>query len=97
MIRAALHLIRCLCARDHFNEKYLEDAIDKGAVACVTENVYAGKDQHQVVQLVVNDFQKAMALLARVLQQPATGTENDWVYWDQGKNYFGILCPPFDE
>lgn len=54
-----------MCKGLNFNEKYLEDAIDKGAVACVTENVYAGKDQKQVVQLVVNDVQKAMALLAR--------------------------------
>ncbi|MCG4840762.1 hypothetical protein L0P72_14555, partial [[Ruminococcus] torques] len=54
-----------MCKGLHFNEKYLEDAIAKGAIACVTENVYAGKDQDQVVQLVVNDVQKAMALLAR--------------------------------
>ena len=54
-----------MCKGLHFNEKYLEDAIEKGAVACVTENVYAGKDQDQFVQLVVNDVQKAMALLAR--------------------------------
>lgn len=33
-----------MCKGLHFNEKYLEDAIDKGAVACVTENVYAGKE-----------------------------------------------------
>lgn len=38
-----------MCKGLNFNEKYLEDAIDKGAVACVTENVYAGKDQKQVV------------------------------------------------
>lgn len=54
-----------MCKGLHFNAQYLEDAIEKGARSCVTEKVYDGKDRERVVQLVVSDVQKAMAVLAR--------------------------------
>jgi UDP-N-acetylmuramoyl-L-alanyl-D-glutamate--2,6-diaminopimelate ligase len=96
MIRAVLQPDTLfMCKGLNFNEKYLEDAIDKGAVACVTENVYAGKDQIKSCSWWSMTSKGNGSVGARVLQQPAQRElKGDRLYRDQGKNDFGILCPP---
>lgn len=57
-----------ICKGLHFNTQYLIDAIHKGAVAILSgqEQVEIVKAQQlRALQIVVNDVQKAMAVLAR--------------------------------
>lgn len=55
-----------ICKGLRFNPKYLLDAIQKGAVACLTQQVFDEElNSESVWQIVVTDVQKAMATIAR--------------------------------
>ncbi len=55
-----------ICKGLRFNPKYLLDAIQKGAVACLTQQVFDEElNGESVWQIVVTDVQKAMATIAR--------------------------------
>lgn len=52
-----------MCKGAHFRKEYLEDALDKGAFAYISEVVYAVKDADKPY-IIVSDIRKAMALIA---------------------------------
>lgn len=57
-----------ICKGLHFNTQYLIDAIHKGAVAILSSQAQVEivkAQQLRAIQIVVNDVQKAMAVLAR--------------------------------
>lgn len=51
-----------ICKGAHFNVKYLEGAIEKGAVCYVSENNYEG--YNDISYIIVNDIRRAMSVLA---------------------------------
>lgn len=52
-----------VCKGAHFLEKYLDDAIQSGAVCYISEKKYS-KATNECVEIIVNDIRKAMPVLA---------------------------------
>lgn len=58
------------CKGENFKSEYLIEAVDKGSICYVAENIIKGGSAHKPSVIIVKDIRKAMAVLSKAVYFP---------------------------